>query len=266
MHEQRAKEEARPAPPRIEQRRPGTLTLAIETSNPSASAPSLSAGSAFTPRPGIALGEWRDNAWTTLATRAIQAATPGHDDLMIAVDACVTAAGAAPRDIGAVAVSIGPGGFTAVRIAVTAAKFIAEATGAACIPIPSALIVAQRAPAAESPCVLLASKGESIWATWFAPRAEANQLPQLLAARLVTAKDFDPGDSTCLIADRFLPPSMRGLADERGLRIHEPIFDPVACLECSTFMQSTDPAALAPLYPREPEAVTKWRALHPPSK
>jgi hypothetical protein len=41
----------------------------------------------------------------------------------------------------------------------------------------------------------------------------------------------------------------------------EPVFDPVAVHEASLGIEPIERAALVPLYPREPEAVTKWRAM-----
>ena len=38
-------------------------------------------------------------------------------------------------------------------------------------------------------------------------------------------------------------------------------FDPVR-LEAGLTLSGVDPISLAPIYPREPEAVTKWRAMH----
>ncbi len=66
-----------------------------------------------------------------------------------------------------------------------------------------------------------------------------------------------------IVADQFFPASMRAGAESLGIAIVPPVFDPVACLEAAEGITPVDPAALAPLYPREPEAVTKWKKLHP---
>jgi len=65
-----------------------------------------------------------------------------------------------------------------------------------------------------------------------------------------------------LIADRFLPESMRERCESLGIRLDEPVFDPVACLEASAAFEAVEPVELVPIYGREPEAVRKWRELH----
>ena len=65
-----------------------------------------------------------------------------------------------------------------------------------------------------------------------------------------------------LIGDRYLPEGIRGEAARLGITVGGPEFDPVACLELAARMPAADPADVLPIYPREPEAVTKWRTLH----
>ena len=52
-----------------------------------------------------------------------------------------------PKDIGLVAVSIGPGSFTGLRIGVTLAKTLCYATGAKLVAVPSLEVIAANAPA-----------------------------------------------------------------------------------------------------------------------
>jgi len=78
----------------------------------------------------------------------------------------------------------------------------------------------------------------------------------------MTAADLDRLGAGLLVADRFLPEAMRRRAEELGIEVRLPAFDPVACIEAAMEgVAPVDPADLLPLYPREPEAVTKWRAL-----
>jgi hypothetical protein len=81
-----------------------------------------------------------------------------------------------------------------------------------------------------------------------------------------------------LVVDRFVPAEMRARAMGAGMLITEPRFDPLACAELGmgielgttsdegvadgTRAMLVDPLEMRPLYPREPEAVSKWRALH----
>ncbi|MBS0197935.1 MAG: tRNA (adenosine(37)-N6)-threonylcarbamoyltransferase complex dimerization subunit type 1 TsaB [Planctomycetes bacterium] len=221
------------------------LILAIETSNPSAWQPGAPC------KPGVAVGRRGE-----VLGRADIDPTATHDDaLMVAVDAAMRAASATPRHLSRVAVSAGPGGYTAVRLAVTTAKLIAEATGAECVAVPTAHVVARRVDAAGQPfAVLLASKGQTAWCTVFAPGGPR-------AGALVGPADVAGLNVGLFIADRFLPPAIREAA--AGARIIPPVFDAAACIEASFDFPAVDPIALTPIYPREPEAITKWRALHP---
>src|SRR5919106_153062 len=107
------------------------------------------------------------------------------DDLLPAIDRVFKRATLSPSDLagGAVGVSIGPGGFTGLRIAVTTAKMFAEALGANVIAVPSALVAAhstfatpsapatdaaalgQPVPLREEVIICLACKDFSCWCT-----------------------------------------------------------------------------------------------------
>jgi len=226
------------------------VTLAIETSNPSGVTPGASA------RPGVALLR----AGAPLAIEPINTANPQHDDLMSAIDRAATAAGITPRDITRIAVSIGPGGFTNVRIAVTCARMIAEVTGAALIPVPTALVVALGTPHTGPAAIALASKGDTAHITL------VHQGLVTAEGRIMDAAALAHLSITTLIADTFLPQPMRDLATAKGWQLLPPTFDPLACARAAETLPAIDPAQLAPMYPREPEAVTKWRAMHAAKK
>ncbi|HYF15674.1 MAG TPA: tRNA (adenosine(37)-N6)-threonylcarbamoyltransferase complex dimerization subunit type 1 TsaB [Phycisphaerales bacterium] len=222
--------------------------LGIETSNPSAQAGC-----------GVALV---DAAGRTLAVEPLRGADGRADDLAPSIDRCLRAAGVRPADVRTVAVSAGPGGFTSVRIAVTTAKMLAEATGASCVPVPTALVVAHAAPAATGPfCVALASKGSDAHVTVFGPGPVTAGAGRVLDAAGLTALHRQR-PFALLLADRFLPQPMRDAAERLGVRVEPPVFDPVACALAAAACPAQDPARVVPIYPREPEAVTKWRAMH----
>lgn len=235
------------------------LTLAIESSNPSAPSAGARGG------PGIALGD----ATTTLGVELLAPTDRSDDDLMPAIDRLMRRLSLAPRDLrgGAVAVSIGPGGYTALRVAVATAKMICEATGAACIAIPTANIIARRAlspsgagaPLASTQpfAVALASKGDSTHITTFDSRGRATA-----PGRLITADDVAALSAKMILSDNFLPAPIRDAARQAHIEILPPHFDPAACLEESRETSPIDAVSLAPLYPREPEAVTQWRRRH----
>ncbi len=223
-------------------------TLAIETSNPSADSPR----SRF--HPGVAL-RWSDTGRGV--SEPVRIDDPHLDDLASAIERLLTRERITPRDLTTIAVSIGPGGYTATRLAVVTAKMLAEATGARCIGVPTAEVIAARVEhQGRDFAVALASKGETAWVTRFGPDA----LP-LAEGSLVDAAGLLAQAPKLLIADAFLPDAMRRACADAGIPIAEPEFDPNACAEVAERHAPTDPALLLPIYPREPEAVTKWRAL-----
>ena len=65
------------------------------------------------------------------------------DDLLPAIVRLYKRCALVPGMTDAVGVSIGPGGFTGLRIAVSTGKMMAEATGAKIVAVPTALVVAE---------------------------------------------------------------------------------------------------------------------------
>ncbi|MCH7545044.1 MAG: tRNA (adenosine(37)-N6)-threonylcarbamoyltransferase complex dimerization subunit type 1 TsaB [Planctomycetes bacterium] len=184
------------------------------------------------------------------------------DDLMPAIDRLLTKAGLQPGDLEAVGLSIGPGGFTGLRIAITTAKMLAETLEVKLIAVPSALVATEsHNPALTGPIlVALASKGETSWLTKVdstSGRWEIRGEPGLLDAH-----QLDLTDITVLLGDHHVPEAIRKKCEGTPVPIVEPQFDPVACLKVSLYQfasgDMTDPLMLHPLYPRPPEAVTLW--------
>lgn len=262
-HDQPPQPPPAPLPARAPWARAGCVVLAIETSNPGASA-----GDAPTwLRPGVCLARLDESGAATLLTDE----EPVHvehqrDDLMGAIERVCARAGLAPRGVGAVAVSIGPGGFTSVRIAVTTAKCIAEATGAACVGVPTALVAAHAAGSASAGApgpwaIALASKGETAYVACFGAGPRELAKPGIVDATALAALAHRHGLRT-LLCDGHLPTSLRDGARAAGLTLAPIMLPPSACAHAARTQPALDPAQLVPLYPREPEAVTKWRALH----
>lgn len=254
------------------------LTLAIETSNPPARAVGSTDGArGGSSAAGVALGIVGEQAMGASAGEASQGLVrvlgvePLHveaalnDDLMPAIDRLCGRLGVTPGRIGRVAVSIGPGGFTSLRIAAATAKCIALATGARCIAVPTAEALIRRVDArlrADRPTVIaLAWKREDAWAVRF---EAGRSFDPSEAGGLRRLESLASDGRALLVADATLEAMLRS----RGLIGPEvivcpPMFDPVAVLEASAGRSATDAAGLTPLYPREPEAVKKWRELHP---
>ena len=82
------------------------LTLAIETSNPSAHENAA----------GVALVRLREGEPQIIGIEHLRTASRHDDALMPAIERLFDAANLAPQDLDRVAVSIGPGGYTSTRI------------------------------------------------------------------------------------------------------------------------------------------------------
>ena len=215
------------------------LILAIETSNP---------GSPEHPNGGIALGT-ADASLLGLETLG----TSADDVLMPSIDRLLRAHGACPGDLVRVGVSAGPGGFTGVRVAVAITKMICEATGAKCVGVSSARVAAHSSKASGGRLgVALASKRESCHLTVFDAEVAGE-------ARIITRDDLAALKLDRLIGDAHLPDSIREGASELGIEIEALRLDPAACLAMAVLGPCVDPADLAAIYPREPEAVRRWR-------
>lgn len=185
------------------------------------------------------------------------------DDLMPAIDRLLTATGLARGDLEAVGLSIGPGGFTGLRIAVTTAKMFAETLGVTLIAVPSSLVVAETYMSSTDGPILvaLASKGETCWLTRLASTAGRWEIQG--EPGLVDARQLDLTDITVLLGDRHLPAEIRRKCEQASVPLAEPEFTSEACLNACSYQlasgEKIDPLALSPLYPRPPEAVSLWK-------
>lgn len=191
------------------------------------------------------------------------------DDLMPAIDRLFSRLSLAPSHLaeGIVGVSVGPGGFTGLRIAISTAKMLAEVTGARLVAVPSALVVAESALARISDLaggneiiVALSSKNESAWCTRLKRAESAWQI--VGQAGLHDAGSLDLSNVAHVFADEHLPASLRTACVNAGVPVHEPDFDPAACLRIAEWKlarnETIDPLQILPTYPRPPEAVSLW--------
>lgn len=208
---------------------------------------------------GVALSD----AGGVVHVEMLQESQRHDDDLMPAIVRLLTKTGLQPGDLEAVGVSIGPGGFTGLRIAITTAKMLADTLEVTLIAVPSALVVAEsHNPVLSGPIlVALASKGETCWLT----RMDSTLGRWKIQGEpgLVDAHQLDLSDITALLSDHHVPEAIRKKCEVVPVPILEPQFDPAACLKVSLYRLASgdisDPLILRPLYPRPPEAVTLWK-------
>ena len=224
----------------------GALTLAIETSNPSSGG-----------EPGVALG-----LTTRLGVRLLDHEPLGtgdrHDDLLMpAIERLFARSERDHAKLERVAVSIGPGGYTGLRIATAAASLIGLTTGAMVLGVPSAWVASRRVPVGEPFAVCLASKRDGAWVHRF----EADRTP-IGTGSLVPIDAIAGVETRVWVADRFLPEAARSEIAARGGRVIEPEFEASSVLELAWSVSPSVNGVVHPLYGREAEAVTRWRELH----
>jgi len=223
------------------------LTLAIESSNPSSGG-----------IPGVALGLVSGPKVELLDSEPLGKGERHDDLLMPAIARLMARAGKDPCDLDRVVCSIGPGGFTGLRIATAAANMIALTAKARLFGVPSAWVAAANVDSKAPFAVALACKGETCFLTCF----DAKSLPTADGA-IADANEIAKLGIAVLVGDRFLPDSIRSACESAGISIQPPSFSANACLGVSSRAQEIPVGKLVPMYGREAEAVTKWRQLHP---
>ncbi len=191
-------------------------------------------------------------------TEALAAGRWHDDDLIAAVDRLFARLGLVPSDLGVVGVSVGPGGFTGLRIAVSTAKMFAESLGAKLVAVPSALVVAESYRGAGPILVAMACKDDRFWATRLERCRGAGRGWVIVGEPgLVDAETFGvDGGLEAVLGDAYLPPAAGRRCRSAGVGIVEPSFDAAACLavswRCWLAGEITDPLRLAPVYARPP--------------
>jgi tRNA threonylcarbamoyladenosine biosynthesis protein TsaB len=117
--------------------------------------------------------------------------------LMPGVAAILENTGTAAPDLGAIAVSVGPGNFTGLRIGLATAKTLAWSLGRPLVPVPTMEVLAAQCPGRPHPVgvVMDAKRGEVFWGLFQCPedwpemlegplRLSVGELPARLEAPL----------------------------------------------------------------------------------
>lgn len=187
--------------------------------------------------------------------------TQAHGALLPSLIARALAqAGVAIDALEAIAVSIGPGSFTGLRVGVGVAKGMAFAGGlrVASVPTLEALAAVAEAPPGALVCAALDARKREVYAAEFeatggTPRrrtADEVLSPQALAERL--------RDGTVLVGDaaEVYPEALGGRAGLRPFSTHHPRGGVVARLGAARLRggEAADLATLEPVYVRLPEA------------
>lgn len=201
----------------------------------------------------------------TVHLEQLQSARRHDDDLLPAIDRLMARCGLKPSDLSSVAVSVGPGGFTGLRIAVTTAKMFAEALKVHLVAVPSALVAAEGTPGgALARLVALAGKADTFWATMLQRPAIGEPWQIIGEPALMDHQQMPITGIDEVLADDHLPAAARQVCEQAGLSITPPQFSAEACLRVAQPLLEArgpvDPLYLVPIYPRQPEAVSLWQA------
>jgi tRNA threonylcarbamoyladenosine biosynthesis protein TsaB len=185
-------------------------------------------------------------------------------DLLPAVDALLRGAGVALADIAAIAVSVGPGSFTSLRVGIATAKGLAFGTRCGVIAVPTLASLSRTAPAGDAPvaAMLDARRGE-VYAAVYEP-ADAGVPLELLPAGVFTPEELAQhlpdrctlvGEGAGLYGDR-----VRALRGEGVRVVPPPASDPSAAhvgvlgARLGRIGGLGDAADLTPRYVRRAEA------------
>lgn len=227
--------------------------LGIETSNPAAA----ESGDGNPSAPAVAAARvTAEGELDTIETEPIAPTGRHDDDLVPAIDRLTRRLDLRATDLHRVCVSIGPGGFTGLRVAVATAKMLHEVTGAEVVPVPSANVAAHALTGDDRPAVVcLASKRGTAHVTVYgnasAPRV-AGVLNEAEFVELCAARSI-----RTIVSDHHLPEGWARATQH--LNRYAPAFCAAACLRLGMAFAAADAVRLVPAYPREPEAVTRWK-------
>ncbi|CAN5887282.1 tRNA (adenosine(37)-N6)-threonylcarbamoyltransferase complex dimerization subunit type 1 TsaB [soil metagenome] len=193
---------------------------------------------------------------------------PRHGrNLLPAIRELLQRAGLAPKELDAVAVGLGPGSYTGLRIGLTAAKALTYATGGTLLAFESLEVIARNAPTtARRVAVIVDAQRGDLYAEDFERSEPEAPLKRRGMVRIETATDWaarqDP-EVPVLCPDfdriaRLIPtPANLGTPEQgrpQGLRLLE------IAREALEAGQRADPWFLEPIYLRRSAAEENWEA------
>ena len=221
------------------------ITLGIEMSNPSSTA------SGAEPSHSVAL--WNNDQ--LLGSAPLPDGARGSDGVLSAIATLANSCDVSPSTIGHILVSVGPGGYTALRIATTSAKILAESLGAQLIAVPTPRVAAVRIDDSNHPAIVaLASKKDRTHATLKKDDVDLQELG------VTDADALRESGVRSIPPDQHPPKSIIEYATANDIAVRSIVLDARDLLAASEGLEPIDPLHLSPEYAREPDAVTQWRA------
>jgi tRNA threonylcarbamoyladenosine biosynthesis protein TsaB len=192
-------------------------------------------------------------------------------DLLPKVDEALKRHGGGPRSLGEVYVSVGPGSFTGLRVAVATAQILGLTLGAKLVAVPTLEALAGRIDPGElgrgeTLAVVLNHKADTAWCGLY--RLQPEPKPLIEPGLRGSQELLDLVDGPLAVFGPSLPPGLAEAIQARpGVRrLEEPADSPQALAvwklgrRAARAGRSVEPDALAPIYARQPEAVRLWEA------
>jgi tRNA threonylcarbamoyladenosine biosynthesis protein TsaB len=201
-----------------------------------------------------------------LASRTTRAGRGRADELAAAVACVLSESGTELRDLSALAVSIGPGRFTGLRVGLATAKGLAASTGIPIIAVPTLEALAESArpvPDGTLLCPTLDARRGEIYAALF--RVEGDPGANAALKRVHPDAAADPVSFSALVAREgtgglvilagtgaaLYEAEFRTALDETSdLALGPELPSPVALAGIATRLEPADPASLSPVYLR----------------
>jgi tRNA threonylcarbamoyladenosine biosynthesis protein TsaB len=198
-----------------------------------------------------------------LGTAVVGAGMRHGVELFPALERVLRGAAVAPRDVSVVAVGLGPGSYTGLRVGITAARAFAYASGAELLGVPSCDAWAGSTPVGARPlAVVLDARIRAVYLAVYEPAANGWRRvrgPELLdpgiAASLLPADADVVGDGVAPYAEAFAGRSAAPLPSRAEA-------SQVARLALNRLARGEHDAidAVVPLYLRRPEAEIRREA------
>lgn len=183
--------------------------------------------------------------------------------LMAAIDRLLSDAGLAVNDMDGIAVSIGPGSFTGLRIGISAAKGLAYASGKPLIGVPTLDALSLNLPFSRYQiCPMQDARKEEVYAALYRPGTlfpekitDDLAIPPAALADKITKETVFIGDGVNIYRD-LLVTQLGGLYKEAPISLQLPRASNIGILALKRLEQggSDDPFAMIPRYIRKCEA------------
>lgn len=186
------------------------------------------------------------------------------EKLMAAMDYLMNASGLTVNDMDGIAVSIGPGSFTGLRIGLSAAKGLSYASGKPLIGIPTLDALASNLPFSRYlVCPILDARKGEVYAALYRVSEKVTDDMAVKPASLIEMIKEDTlflGDGVSAYRN-LLKEQLRELYHEAPLPLQLPKASNVATLALKRLRNNdvNDPFALVPMYIRKSEAELKLK-------